>query len=277
MGVIGFVTLTGVGYKELFQRLEEPLPNEAFKPVPGGAGLTDINTGYAIERVSEIFGPRGLGWGLDYAKEDLVLEATTGRTTAHLKHAVFYYVLVDTEGEFNRFEIPTSALNTNTAQYAEEGARTSAIGTALKQLGFQNAIYKNEAPEGVGGNQNSGQHKPPRQAGKPKAPAKEQPKQEEQKPEPEKPAEETKKEEAKAPASNAETVAKAEAYIVPSGVLYAGRTFGQVRAMPDGAEALEFLAGRKPRPTDGKLFDPASVEDGTKLQNAAKYLLDLPK
>lgn len=138
-------TVTGIPASEIGKRLAEPFGPEAYKPVPGGATLTDINTGYMIERVTEVFGPKGVGWNLKFSPDDMVIEreGNNKRVTAYLKHAVFQYVLVDKSGNGYTFEIDTSGVNTNQYEYAPEGARTSALGAALKGLCFQSAIYKN--------------------------------------------------------------------------------------------------------------------------------------
>ncbi len=138
-------TFTGVPVDQIFSRLAEPFDERAYRQVPGGANLTDINTGYMIERATQIFGPRGLGWGLEYGREDMEVTESgdRGRVTAHLKHAVFWYALKNEQGSLRRIDIVVSAANSNKAEYAEEGARTSAIGAGLKVLGFQNPLYKN--------------------------------------------------------------------------------------------------------------------------------------
>lgn len=119
---------------------------KAYKAVPGGADLTDINTGHMIERVTQVFGLKGLGWNFRWDPRDLVfygdVAAGTTRVTAHLKNAIFSFALVDEKGEYQWFEIQTSGINQNSATYAEEGARTSALGAALKGLCFQLPIYK---------------------------------------------------------------------------------------------------------------------------------------
>lgn len=139
-------TLTGIPVDQIFARLAEPFDDpKAYKAVPGGADLTDISTGHMLERVNQVFGPKGLGWNLLFSKDDVDVigdPATAKRIMVRLKYAIFQYTLVDAQGERQVYEIPTGGVNTNEFAYAEEGARTSALGAALKGLGFQLPVYK---------------------------------------------------------------------------------------------------------------------------------------
>jgi len=139
-------TLTGVPISQIVEKLAEPFDPQAYKGVPGGADLTDINTGYMIERATQVFGLRGLGWKLEYSPENMVFIGLGEgkRVTAHLKYAVFSYALVNEQGEVIWYPIITGAANTNDFAYAEEGARTAAIGAALKSLCFQLPVYKGQ-------------------------------------------------------------------------------------------------------------------------------------
>lgn len=139
-------TLTGVPVSQIVEKLAEPFDPQAYKGVPGGADLTDINTGYMIERATQVFGLRGLGWKLEYSPENMVFIGLGEgkRVTAHLKYAVFSYALVNEQGETCWYSIITGAANTNDFAYAEEGARTAAIGAALKSLCFQLPVYKGQ-------------------------------------------------------------------------------------------------------------------------------------
>jgi hypothetical protein len=137
-------TLTDVPVSQIAEKLAEPFDPQAYKGVPGGADLTDINTGYMIERATQVFGLRGLGWKLEYNPENMVFIGLGDgkRITAHLKYAVFSYALVNEEELISWYPIITGAANTNDFAYAEEGARTAAIGAALKSLCFQLPVYK---------------------------------------------------------------------------------------------------------------------------------------
>lgn len=143
---IKLFTLTGIPVDQVVAKLAEPFEPQAYKGVPGGADLTDINTGYMIERATEVFGLRGLGWKLEYSPTDLVFIGLGEgkRVTAHLKYAVFSYALVDEKGEIRWHPIITGGASANELPYAEEGARTAAIGAALKSLCFQLPVYKGQ-------------------------------------------------------------------------------------------------------------------------------------
>jgi hypothetical protein len=141
-----YFTLTGVPVNQIVEKLAEPFEPQAYKGVPGAADLTDINTGYMIERATQVFGLRGFGWKLEYNPENLVFIGLGEgkRITAHLKYAVFSYALVNDQDEVSWYPIITGAANTNDFAYAEEGARTAAIGAALKSLCFQLPVYKGQ-------------------------------------------------------------------------------------------------------------------------------------
>lgn len=152
-------TLTGIPANEVPTKLSELFADKkAYKGVPGGANLTDINTGFMIERATQTFGLRGLGWRLDYQPEHLVIDGDIKRPTASLQYAVFSYLLVDDGGSQVKCEIPVSGVSKNNLEYAAEGARTSAIGAALKSLCFQLPIYKGlEDHNSIGRGQTTGQ------------------------------------------------------------------------------------------------------------------------
>jgi hypothetical protein len=139
-------TLTGMPVSQIAEKLAEPFEPQAYKGVPGGADLTDINTGYMIERATQVFGLRGLGWKLEYNPENMVFIGLGDgkRITAHLKYAIFSYALVNEVDLISWYPIITGAANTNDFAYAEEGARTAAIGAALKSLCFQLPVYKGQ-------------------------------------------------------------------------------------------------------------------------------------
>jgi hypothetical protein len=137
-------TFTGIPAGEIPARLAEPFDDpRAYKGVPGGADLTDINTGHMLERVTQVFGPKGLGWNFLFNKDDVEIGSPVDkRVLVRLKYAVFQYTLFGAEGQPQVFEIVSSGANANSLEYAEEGARTSALGAAIKGLCFQLPVYK---------------------------------------------------------------------------------------------------------------------------------------
>lgn len=140
----GYKTLLGIPATKIKDLLAAPFADgdKAYRGVPGGADLTDINTGHMIERITDVFGPRGLGWMLEYKPEDMVIIGEGKRVTAHLKYAEFKYLLIEPDGQKIVVSIPVSGASTNDFTYAEEGARTSALGAGLKSLCFQLPLYK---------------------------------------------------------------------------------------------------------------------------------------
>ena len=143
---ISLHTYTGIPAGEIPARLAEPFNDPlAYKGVPGGADLTDISTGHMLERVTQVFGPKGLGWNFLFERDDLeFVNPGEKRVLVRLKYAKFQYTLFAADGQAHTFEIATSGANANSIEYAEEGARTSALGAALKGLCFQLPVYKGQ-------------------------------------------------------------------------------------------------------------------------------------
>ncbi len=137
-------TFTGIPVADIPARLAEPFDDpKAYRGVPGAADLTDINTGHMLERLTLIFGPKGPGWNFLWSSNDMeIVNPLEKRVLARLKYALFTYTLYDETGTATTYEIQTSGANANEMVYAEEGARTSALGAAIKGLCFQLPVYK---------------------------------------------------------------------------------------------------------------------------------------
>ncbi len=139
-------TLTGIPASEIAEHLKAPLDPRAYKEIRGGsagaAGLTDIDTGYMVERLHQVFGPYGLGWRLEWDPEDVVITAGD-RPTVAIRRAEFQYVLVDEAGNRELVVAPCTGGSTNNdLGYALKGAETSAIGNAVSKMLFQLDVYK---------------------------------------------------------------------------------------------------------------------------------------
>ena len=142
-------TLTGLTLAEAAVRLDEQLPPDAYKPVPGGADLTDIDPNHMRKVLNEIFGVCGYGWGYQYNPETIrsrteVREGRRGDRTVivvTLAYLKFWYKLLDGD-ELIVCEVPAtgSSENSNDA-YALKGALTNAIGNAVSNIGFQQSVY----------------------------------------------------------------------------------------------------------------------------------------
>lgn len=137
-----YTTFTGVKAEDIPAKMAERFPNEAYKGVPGGADLTDINTGFMIERLTQVFGPKGLGWNLICDTSSLRI-GDSNRPLARMD-ATFTYALWDDKDQRLDCAIQVSGVNQNDSKYVEEGVRTSATGAAIKWLCFQLDIFKGQ-------------------------------------------------------------------------------------------------------------------------------------
>ena len=112
-GLDRYHTFAGVLAGDLTARLAEPFPPAAYKGVPGGADLTDINTGFTIERLGQVFGPAGLGWWVDYPVENVELVEKGKSPWVIIKRAELVYVLIDEQGGERLCRIPCTGGNQN--------------------------------------------------------------------------------------------------------------------------------------------------------------------
>lgn len=252
-------TFTGIPAIEIPQRLAEPFDDpKAYKGVPGGADLTDINTGHMLERITQVFGPKGLGWNFSFNPADLELvNPGEKRVLVRLRYAVFQYTLFTASGETHTFEIASSGANANSVEYAEEGARTSALGAAIKGLCFQLPVYKglldhHNAGRFAGGNGSSKAADP--RAEPARTPAAKTEPAKESAPEPEATAK---------PSGNGGSSHPGE-FVINVGAKYRGK---RVNELADNV--LAWFAN-----LDGKGFAPQS-EDGQAAQDACRRYLDL--
>jgi hypothetical protein len=140
-------TYMGVQVEDVPTLLAKPFDDpKAYKPMPGAANLIEINTGFMLERITQVFGLKGVGWDFRFTPENMEIlrKEDDPWVTARLKYAELVIHLVDEQGEDIPIQIPTSGASTNELRFAEEGARTSALGCALKGLCFQLSVYKGE-------------------------------------------------------------------------------------------------------------------------------------
>ena len=77
--------------------LARKVPDEAKKPIMAGRlkGMTDINPMYRIKRLTELFGPCGLGWWYEITKKEIVDDELTKQRAAFVD-ILLYYVDPDT-------------------------------------------------------------------------------------------------------------------------------------------------------------------------------------
>ena len=141
----------GVPWEEVRRRLDEELPAAAYKPIPGGAKLTDVNHAYAYPIMDELFGPFGYGWGLEWETVEVHERQTArGGTTyvAIVPRAVFWYRIVILRGDGRseeRIAVAVSGGSENASPwYAMKGAVTNALGSGLATIGWQASVYRGE-------------------------------------------------------------------------------------------------------------------------------------
>lgn len=142
------MTLTGTPWSKVEEELDRELPADAYKPVPGGASLTDIDPAYMRDDFNRLFGVCGFGWGYDYDVEDISIDTvkrgTQGATaySAFVKKLTFWVKLLDENGEETTLKVPSSGGSVNDVLgYALSGAITNALGKAASNIGFQKSVY----------------------------------------------------------------------------------------------------------------------------------------
>lgn len=153
-----------MGNIDLYEELRE-VPENAQKTIKGGRlkGFTDINPMWRLKRLTETFGPCGLGWYLDEVETFSEPAGDEIVTTVELK----LYVKDPNTGEWSKpiYGIGGSKLlqkedkgfYTNDEGY--KMALTDAIGVACKSLGMAADVYwsndrtkyiqKKEEPEDI--------------------------------------------------------------------------------------------------------------------------------
>ena len=250
-------TFNGLPASDIPARLAEPFDDpKAYKGVPGGADLTDISTGHMLERITQVFGPKGIGWNFVFDPADLELvNPGEKRVMARLRYAVFAYTLYSEAGEAHTFEIGCSGVNSNAVEYAEEGARTSALGSAIKGLCFQLPVYKGQLDHHNAGKVIAGTNgksaAAPKPAAKDATSAKAEPAPAEPEPEP-----------AQKPGNGGS--AHPGEFVINVGAKYRGK---KVSELADNV--LAWFAN-----PDGKGFAPQS-DEGQAAQDACRRYLDI--
>jgi len=144
-------TLEGYSPEEAFQILATPLPPECYKPVPGGADLTDIDPIARDVVMNRVFGPCGVGWAYGY--DQITVEPFTRKGGSSAFQAFIPKLelrvrwVVDGEQVWSE-PIPVAGSSTNSqAGYAAKGAATRAITGAASRLGFQQLVFQGKLTE----------------------------------------------------------------------------------------------------------------------------------
>lgn len=122
------------------------VPDSAQKKIAAGRlrGFTDINPMWRLEKLTEIFGPCGLGWFTDDIRHWLE-DGSDGTKTAHV--ALNLYVKKDGEWSKPIFGIGGASYISNekggayTSDECFKMAYTDALSVACKALGFGADVY----------------------------------------------------------------------------------------------------------------------------------------
>lgn len=116
-----------------FKALAKPFPKEAYREVKFGRQFTTIDAYHVIERLTEVFGLMGLGWGV----EDLRYEIHEQSCAAH---GTFWYRLHDDKGVIHA--VGDSQVIKGHVAEAYKKATTNLISKAASYLGVGLSIYQ---------------------------------------------------------------------------------------------------------------------------------------
>lgn len=125
------------------------VPEGAKKPIQAGRlkGMTDINPMYRIKRLTEIFGPCGLGWWYEITGKQIMDDPITNQRAAFVDILLYY---VDPESGETSAGIPGTGgaafvtQERNGAYLSDECfkmALTDALSVACKALGIAADVY----------------------------------------------------------------------------------------------------------------------------------------
>ena len=129
--------------------LARHVPDEAKKPISAGRlkGMTDINPMYRIKRLTEMFGPCGIGWWYEITNKQIVDDEMTHQRAAFVDILLYY---VDPDTGNTSAGIPGTggasfvAQERNGAYMSDECykmALTDALSVACKALGIAADVY----------------------------------------------------------------------------------------------------------------------------------------
>jgi len=146
-------TFNGFTLEQVLEELQKRLSDDAYEKVPHVSYLISTNAVHTLERLTQIFGPVGVGFGLDWQPEHLTVFSET-RTNkdgdqytmwvAGLDYVTFWFTLADGE-EMERIKLLVTGGSKNSDRnYAIKGARSNALGDGAKQLLFQLPVHKEQ-------------------------------------------------------------------------------------------------------------------------------------
>lgn len=129
----------------LFEKFRDT-PQEARKPIQGGRlkGFTDINPVWRFKRLTEVFGPCGIGWKYEIVSQRI--QPGHGNEVAAFVDILLYY---KQDGEWSEgipgvggsSFVAVEKNGVHTSDECFKMALTDAIGTACKALGMSADIY----------------------------------------------------------------------------------------------------------------------------------------
>lgn len=125
------------------------VPKEAQKPISAGRlkGMTDISPQWRIEKLTEVFGPVGIGWFTEEIKREFV-QGANDEMMCFID--IKLYVKINNEwskpifGTGGSTFIAKESKGLYTSDEVVKMAYTDAISVACKQLGFGADIYWNK-------------------------------------------------------------------------------------------------------------------------------------
>lgn len=132
---------------KLYEALKT-VPSDAQKQISGGRlnGMTDINSMWRIKRLTEIFGPCGIGWKTENEKFFTVAGAD-GAVAAFCELDLFYFWdgnwSAPLHGTGGSMFVAKETKGLYTDDEAFKKARTDALGVAAKMIGLGGSIYWN--------------------------------------------------------------------------------------------------------------------------------------
>ena len=125
------------------------VPNEALKTIGAGRlkGMSDVNPMWRIKRLTEMFGPCGVGWWYEVTRKEIIFDEITNQKCAFVDINLYY---VDAETGHESHAIPGTggssfvATERNGPYMSDECykmALTDAISVAAKALGIAADVY----------------------------------------------------------------------------------------------------------------------------------------
>jgi hypothetical protein len=132
-----------------FYNLGREVPDNAKKPINAGRlkGMTDVNPMWRIKRLTEMFGPCGIGWWYEITDKHIIADDVTNQKAAFVDILLYF---VDPETGHASHGIPGTGGSSFVAQESKGAylsdecfkmALTDAISVAAKAIGIGADVY----------------------------------------------------------------------------------------------------------------------------------------